>query len=130
MTAALLDVQGVVNGYGEDIKLEFNDELDITRGDYKDRKRWDGNVITIKAFPIDFNPSPKMLEKAGVTEKVDVLTHTSTQDWIEEGLTYQDMEKANIRMKIDSEVFENNVVKRFSQFGSKFLYIIFGGVRV
>ena len=129
-TAPLLDVKRVVNTYGSTIELEFNAETDITRGDYKDRKRWSGTVITIKAFPIEFNPSPKMLEKLGVTEKIDVLAYTSTQDWVNKTTLYKDMEKANIQMKIDSEIFENRIVRRFSQFADKFLYVIFGGIRV
>ncbi len=123
----------IVNERGSDVEFQINFPDDIDKGRYDEIIKRTGEIITVKAFPITHSPSAKQREKAGIKEECDVLLYTAILDWSDLGIDYDLIEVANLRIKIDTEIFEAKFKNRASQFGgsgpAQYLYITFGGVR-
>ena len=125
---ALNDIKGIVDERGGAIKIILRDEADVTRDKYNSiKKRAQNTVLEFNAYPIDFSPSQRQLEKAGLRESSDVTVWTAMLDWNNNGVTFEDIEfsgKTTVQLNgVTYEVREKNVV---SQIGNVYGYLTLG----
>lgn len=127
LCGALLDSQCVAHNYGRSIILQMMTESKITRDRYGTTKKVINPVEkTLYAFPIQFNPNEKQLEKAGIFENVDVLVWTPTQDWTDAGITFEDANLIRDRVTIGGITYQLSAKGLANQFLDQFLNITLG----
>lgn len=126
MWQALHNVQEIVNNEGNFFEYILRDETDITRDDFNSIKSKDqtGRII-LKAFPIKYSPSKEDLEKVGLIEDCDILIHTSTQDWIDKGYIYDDIEIIRSTIKFNGVTCKIKEKTLASYIGINGCYIVF-----
>lgn len=125
---ALDDVSDIINERGDLIHFIFRTESDVTRDGYNSINKRDQNtVLAFRAFPVEFQPSEKRLEKAGIKENVDVLIYTSMKDWLNYGIDFNDIEMATRNtVKLQGNIYEIRAKGLMSQFNDTYLYVTFG----
>ncbi len=129
---AFQDVQDVVEGYGDTVKLLLNTESTTTRDEYNsiiNRNPSGTNFRSIIAFPIRQNPSIKLLESIGIREKTDIIFYFSLKSLSLVSMTIKDFDL--IRQTIESRgvTYKLTSKNEYSQFGNRMLYVVIGGVR-
>jgi hypothetical protein len=134
---ALEDVNRIVCNYGRKIKI-FG--LPVTVGitpnteqiSSVDRDKY-GSIINktnlpveFNAYPIDYNPSNKQLQKIGVVEQVDATIYLSSKEVWDKGYTFKDFDVLETSVVIDDVEFKIKDKKMHSQFKNTYLYIVLG----
>jgi hypothetical protein len=86
--AALKDVKNVSREYGTPISINYRDEADIVRDSLgmPKMKKAPSLLLATYALPVEYQPSEKKLEEAGIREKVDLIVKTPLIDWINAGI--------------------------------------------
>jgi len=124
---ALKDAQSIVNCEGQYIEFILRDEDQVTRDIYNSiKQKTQSENIMIKAFPVTFSPSRQFLEKIGLREDVEVVIHTATQDWIDEGYTYDDIEIMRSTVHLNGNVYQIKEKTLTDYIGNNGIYIVFG----
>lgn len=85
---ALKDVRNVSREYGTPIIVNLRGEDDVRRdslGTIKARVPPAASLATY-ALPVEYGPSERHLEQAGIREKVECLIKTPILDWVEAGI--------------------------------------------
>ena len=122
---ALKDVWNVMQERGDLVEIENRKEGDIVRDTYSSIEK--RNLVTslkFRAFPVEFQPSQKKLEKAGIKEQCDVLVYTSMLDWINAGVDFNDIEIATRNtVHVQGNTYEVKEKGLYGQFNDTFLYI-------
>jgi hypothetical protein len=125
---ALRDVKQIVDERGDLVKVILRDEADVSRDSYRSiEKRNQDQVVFMKAYPIEYRPSQKQLEKAGIREQADITIWTAMQDWITAGIGFNDIEfgaRSTVIVGENSyEIRDKNLV---NQVADAFLYVTLG----
>lgn len=125
-TDALADVQNTINEYGQTVNIYEITESDLSRDDYNSIKERDtvNHRFVFKA-KLEFNPFENKLEKLGLDHNAQVLVYTAMQDWIDKGLTYDELDLIRWRVSINSQEYEVIDKKKYGDYGDNFLYIVF-----
>jgi hypothetical protein len=125
---ALRDVKSIMEERGDLVEFLFRKEPNVTRDNYNSiDKRNQSQVLFFRAYPIEFGPSEKKLEKAGLREQNDVLIYTAMKEWITYGIDFRNIELATRNtVKIQGNTFEVKEKGLSGQFNDTFLYITFG----
>ena len=74
--------------YGEEVRFQLNKESSVSRDRYSsisNKQVTTPKKITMKAYPIIFNPSRYQQDKAGVSEQVTVIITTPMKSWTDNG---------------------------------------------
>lgn len=132
---ALLDTQAMEWEYGQGVSIHIRGEDEITRDTYGSivSRPLDLYTMVQNAAEISYQPTRKQLEKAGLREETDAIIYVAMQDFIDKGLSFDDLEIK--RMSIDIHAIPGEVngtryeVKEKSRagaFGNGYLYITFG----
>lgn len=132
LTHALLDAQLHCREYGQPVQIRVRDEGNITRDDYKSIRRRSTVMDldrTFYAFPVEYSPSQRKLEKGGLKESSDVMIYTARQDWLDESLDFEQIDMTRTSVIIEGTTFEIREKSRVNQIGTGFVYISFGLVR-
>lgn len=124
---ALRDVYETSNLYGESVKIYIREEVDVRRDSYEDIKA--GKVvpavppITMPAFPVQFQPSRRQLEKAGCKEDCEVLIYTPMYSWNQLNLDFEDIDliRSTVTLRDRKYIIKEKALS--SQFTDTFLYI-------
>ena len=133
---ALRDAQAVIQELGDTILIRLHEEQLITRDKFNSIKQRDVTStpgISMKAFPIIYNPTDKQLSDSGMKEKTQVLIKTAVQDWIDAGIivnTLKDIDSIRATVIIDGAKYEIRDKQLDSQYSSTFLYIHLGLNRI
>lgn len=127
---ALKDALWHCQEYGKAVTLVLNREADVSRDSYNSIRKY-GTSLTIStyAFPVEFNPSDKQMEKAGILTKTDVQIYTPMKAWIDAGYTEESLSMIRGRVTIDGSAYEIRARGAASQFGGQFLYVTLGLTR-
>ena len=129
-SCAQLDVQAALREYGATITAHIRTEADVVRDNYNSIKSRPTDQTptdaTFCAFPIQYQPNEKQLEKAGLREKVDVAVYTAAQDWIDAGWDFNKLDIKRTTVIVDGEEFEIRDKARVSQFQNVWLYFTLG----
>lgn len=129
---AYQDVQDVVEGYGQAIKLLRNTEATTTRDSYNsiiNRNPSGTNFVPIIAFPIRQNPSIKLLESIGIREKTDIVFYFSLKTLEAAGLSIDSFDLVRNTIESRGVTYKLTSKNEYSQFSNRMLYVVVGGVR-
>jgi hypothetical protein len=124
---SLKDVQQIVNCEGTMIEYTLRDEDQITRGSYNSVKKKTQNIqVLLKAFPVNYSPSRKLLEKVGLREDNEVIIHTAMKDWQDKGYNYDDVEIIRSTVKLNDNTYKVKEKTLADYVGNTGLYIVLG----
>lgn len=127
---ALQDVYDIVVNSKLPLKIYGISGKGIERGKYGSIISKDSDYIELNAFPIEYNPTTKELEKVGIFERVDATAYLSTKQVLEKGLKYKDFDLKTITIIDPFETeYRIQTKQNYSQFMDVFLYIILGLLR-
>lgn len=123
---ALIDVLNLCREYGAIYLYRARGEEDQERDAYNSITRRDtGKEICIPCFPVTWNPSGDQLQKAGLREFGEILIQTPMKAWLDEGITYAQIDHTRDGWFIDGAEYHIKDKAQFSQFADTFLYINF-----
>lgn len=124
----LQDIKNIVDERGDLIQFFFRKEDDVSRDRYNSvKKRLKQVQYNIRAYPVEFRPSEKQLEKAGIREDADVTMWTAMKDWIDNGIDFSDFERNGRNTVILQNVkWEVRDIGLVSQVNDTYGYITFG----
>lgn len=127
---ALQDVYDIVVSSKLPLKVFGLSGKNVKRGEYGSVISKDNSFITLHAFPIEYNPTTKELEKVGIFERVNAVAYLSTKEVLEKGLSYNsfDLKVSTIIDPFGTE-FKLETKQNYSQFMDVFLYIVLGLMR-
>jgi hypothetical protein len=128
---AMVDVQASCHEYGVPIRISLRGEGDVTRDKYKSisQRKTPSPILSFMANPVDYNPSEKQLEKAGIREPCDAIAYTAMQDWIDSELEWKDIDIVRTTAVLQGQEMEIKSKGYSGQYGSSYLYITLGLVR-
>lgn len=124
---ALRDIYESSLEYGDTVLIYVRDEGDVRRDLYSDYKagKIEPDVIPLSmpAFPINFQPNRRQLEKAGIREDCEVLIYTPMYAWIKEEVDFEelDMTRSTVILRSIKYVIKEKALA--SQFTNTFLYV-------
>ena len=130
---ALVDVENIINEYGEDVVFRVRGESDVTRDEYNSIKT---SAVTVdvkyelKAFPIEYQPNQKQVEKAGLRERHYCQMWTATKSWTDRGLDFEQIDIKKTTCIIKGMRYEIKEKSYISSFGDVNLYVTFGLNRI
>jgi len=86
--AALRDVRNVSREYGTPVTVNLRAESEVARDSLGMIKAHLAPAAPLQtyAFPVEYGPSERHLEQAGIREKVECLIKTPLLDWVEAGI--------------------------------------------
>jgi hypothetical protein len=132
---ALIDTQALEAEQGQPVQINYRLEGQVTRDSYGSIiARAAGSIVMVQnAATITYQPVRRELEKAGLREECEILVYVAMQDFIDQGLTFDDLEIKRMTIDVGAIPFENNgnryEVKEKAKavsFGNGYLYITFG----
>jgi hypothetical protein len=129
---ALRDVLQWVYERGREIIINLHTESTIKRDDYNSIINKDDIIadnFTTYAYPLEFNPTTKQQEKAGIREDVDCIAWTSTQAWLDAGYSIsrlKEIDSIRATIIIDDSKYEISEKNHVSDFSDTFLYVVLG----
>jgi len=131
-TLALMDARDIIRERGQQIEIRLHEEQKITRDKFnsiKNRGTVSTDEITFYAYPVNYNPTEKDLDRAGIREKVQATAKTSMLDWNDAGYTMQrlqSLDSIRATVIIAGSKYEIRDKVLDSQFGNTYLYVLLG----
>lgn len=128
---ALIDSQAHILEYGDGITFYPRGEEDVSRDKYNSLKSKEDSIsyYTMNAFPIQFNPIEKELNKAGLREIVDLLIYTAMQDWIDLSIVPREIDIIRSTIVYQSETYKIKEIGFTNHFSDTFLNVTFGLIK-
>lgn len=128
---ALIDAQAHILEYGDNIIFYPRGENDISRDKYNSLEIKDNTVssYSMNAFPIQFNPIEKELNKAGLRKIVDLLIYTAMQDWIDLSIIPREIDTIRSTIVYQSETYKIKEIGFANHFSDTFLNVTFGLIK-
>lgn len=126
---AQMDAQTLVREYGQQIEVRLRDEDNVSRGTYNSIKSRPTNKTAsgvFAAYPIEYQPTERQLEKAGLRERCDVSVWIPILDFQDLGFEFADINATRSTVIVDGEEFQIKDKARASQFGGVWLYYTLG----
>jgi hypothetical protein len=89
---ALVDIEQMCRERGEEITLILNDEVNVDRGKYGGiEQRHAGQTLTLYAYPVEYAPSIRRLEKAGLREECNALCYLPSMSFKRLGIEFDNL---------------------------------------
>lgn len=128
---ALIDAQSTCREYGILVFISLRGEVDVSRDKYNSVKQHHDVDTPLHFYgnPIQYQPSQKQLEKAGISEPVDVVAYTAMQDWIDHGFKWDDIDVVRTTVTIQGNEMMVKAKGYYGEYGTGYLYITLGLVR-
>lgn len=123
------DAQAQVREYGQLVTIKLRDETNITRDSYNSIKARPTDKTatgTFGAYPVQYQPTEKQVEKAGLRERTDCLVWIPLLDFTDLGYDFKDINMKPSTVILDGEEFEIKEKARASQFQQTWLYVTLG----
>lgn len=124
---ALKDTFEVCSTWGDIVKIYLRGESDVTRGAYTDidysKVEPDVVPLSMPAHPIMFQPTRRLLEKAGMREDCDVLITTPMYSWNINNIDFEDIDTIRTTVILRGQKYVIKEKSLESQFTDTFLYI-------
>jgi hypothetical protein len=91
---ALLDGQATAREYGNPVRVRLRGaESDVSRDPYRSIKaRPTATVFDLNSPQMDFSPTVRRLEKAGLRQDCDLVVWLCVQDMMDRGISFDDFE--------------------------------------
>lgn len=127
---ALVDVQCQINEVGLEVRIEDNQESTLARDKYRSIARnVSPTIITVYAYPADFNPNEKSIDRAGLKESVDIILWTPFKTWTDNNIAFLDIDLIRWEAIISDESYVIRDKALNGQLGSGYLYVVLGAVK-
>lgn len=128
---ALEDSKHEIDERGMSISYYARTETNVERDRYDSLKRKTAvTAITMKAFPVTYNPIDDDLRKAGLREKVDIMIYTAMQDWIDNTIEPEtEIDSTRASIVIRGRTYAIKEIGFANHFYDTFLNVTFGLVR-
>lgn len=135
----LLDAQAMEMEYGKPVVIHVRGEAGVVRDGYGDiiGRPTDKVTMTQNAATIDYQPTKYQLEKAGLQQSCDVLVWVAAQDFIDNGLAFDDLETKRMTIdiqaifgEVNGNAYEVKEKARAGSFANGYLYVTFGLTRL
>lgn len=123
---ALQDAQDYLYERGVDITILITNESDVTRDRYNSIIKRNPTSFNLHAFPVNYNPTREMLEKAGIKEDVDVLITLATKDFTDNGLSYDSIDTIRWEVILNGETYLIKDKNKQNHFSHVYLNIVLG----
>lgn len=129
--SAQRDVLRTIKCYGAKVLISNGNEEDLERDEYGSIIDYSSLYLELSAFPVEFSPSQKTLEKVGIRENVDVIFYLSKLELDQNEISYSDNDIDTIRQIISFQGVEYKIKSKnpYSLFGDDFLYVVIGAVK-
>ena len=130
-TAAIFgDIYCAACEYGMDIIFNLRTESTVHRDRYRSIDRMETTTpTTIKALPVTFQPNRKQLEKAGLTEEVEVLVYTASKFWDDLSIDFDDISMIVATVDLLGKEYSIKEKGLSGQIGNSWGYYTFGLVK-
>ncbi len=132
-TEALIDTKATIDERGDLVEIFLRKEGDVVRDRYNSIEKRNQSLgdstghLFFKTYPVQFSPSEKQLEKAGIKEKTDVIIYTAFYDWLNAGKNFKDIDiTGRLSVNLQGETYELRNKGLVSQMNDVFLYITLG----
>lgn len=122
----LLDVKCQLDQIGRPVKFYLQTESEIVRDKYGSIIQTDKDFLQMNAWPYTPNPTDKQIEQAGLRERTEALFYTATQDWMDAGIDFKDIDIIISEIGISGERYEIKDKGLTGNYSDSFLYITFG----
>lgn len=128
LRCALIDAKAVCDERGALATFRVRqDESEVQRDRYGTIKQRPTFTSTaVRAYPIQYNPSRQVLERAGLFEEVDVTITTPTQSWLDASFAFEGIDIKRTTVVLQNAKYNIKEKGRMSHFEDEFLYITFG----
>lgn len=124
---AMKDVQNVMCEYGSPVIFQWRDEDNVDRDRYGSIKtKREARELTFRCYPIEYNPSIDVLERAGLRHEIRVMIFSSIYDWALNDLTFDDIDEKRMTVTVDDRRYEVADMNRTGRIGNNYLYLVFG----
>lgn len=124
---ALKDTYEVCHTWGDIVKVYVRNEGDVQRDKYEDlafgKVETDVTPLTMPAYPIEFQPNRRTLEKAGIREDCDVLITTPMYCWSISGVDFEEIDMTRSTVVLRGIKYVIKEKSFFSQFTDTYLYV-------
>lgn len=123
------DAQEACRQYGQRIQVRLRAEQNVQRDEYKSIKARPTNKTasgSFYAYPIQYQPTERQLEKAGLRERTDVAVWAPLLDFTDLGFDFKDIDATRSTVIVDGEEYQIKDKARASQFAGAWLYITLG----
>ena len=124
------EVQRIVQKNGQGLYLNFPSAPLVIEDDYGDvESRRKGQEIPLKSFPTQPSPTDRQREKAGLSDKSQVIFYLSAYELKQKGLSFKDIDLKEMTVTWPRKdghrhkIIDKNQV---SPFGENFLYVTLG----
>lgn len=123
---ALLDVYHEREEYGKPCTFHLNAESAVTRDKYNSLKSLNTPVdLPLKAFPVEYRPTARQYEQAGIRNQGDVLLYTAKKDWDDASVDFHDIDIVRTHVSLEKRSYEVVDKNRIGQIGDDYLYFVF-----
>ena len=125
---ALIDAKAIIDERGDLVQFFYRKESNVSRDRYGSIKKRDVDTkYNIRAYPVQFNPSEKELEKAGIREKAEVVIYTAMKDWIDNSISFEDFPLKTLNtVRLQGQAYEVRNKGLANQMNDTYLNISFG----
>lgn len=126
---AFRDSWNLMQQYGMPVKLYIREEDHVDRGDYNSiKKKSTGSSYTynFKSFPVQFSPTEKQKEKAGIREHVSAIIYLAYKDFSDNNISFEEIDTIRSTVELKGQTYRIKDKNRVSQFYDEFLYITLG----
>lgn len=132
--AALRDAQAAAREYGNPVRVNLRGEADVERDAYGSIKsRTTSAALPVKAAQIDYTPTQRKLEKAGLEQECDCVVWLAVQDMADLGVDFNRFEVSRTTVTIlatpeetGGTLYELREKGRASQFANGYLHWTLG----
>lgn len=100
---AMKDQQAVAHEYGNPVTITLPGETEVVRDAYGSiSSRATEAILNMNAAQIDYQPSQRQRERAGLRETCDAIAYFSMQDWLDAGYRFDDIDCTRMLVRIDT----------------------------
>lgn len=133
--AGLIDTQAMAAEYGQACVIHVRAEGQVTRDTYGSiiGRPADSVVMNLNAATMDYQPTKRQLEKAGLREECDMTIWIAMQDFTDANLAFDDLEVKRMTVDIapipgesNGNRYEVHEKSRAGAYGNGYLYITLG----
>lgn len=123
---ALLDVFNEREEYGKPCIFRLNDEDVTGRDKYNSIKALNTPTeVTLNAFPVEYRPTDRQYEMAGIRNQGDVLVYTAKKEWDDKSIGFEDIDIVRTRCTVGGRTYEVVDKNQTGQIGDDYLYFVF-----
>lgn len=123
------DVQDIANERGQRVIFDEKVEGEVVRdryGSIMNRAEADSTPFSIWALPVEYRPTTRSLEQAGLREEAEVLVCTPKKSWDDLGVRFEDIDQTKTTARINDNTYEVREKVLDDHYGEDYLYINFG----